>query len=46
MKIEAKAPGPPAGVAAAPKNYIGLVVVLALLAVIAIALILYFVLRR
>ena len=45
MKIEVKAPAPPAAVAA-PKNYIGLVVVLAVLAVVAIAMILYFVLRR
>src|SRR5579884_1903427 len=45
MKIEMKAPAPPPAVAA-PKNYIGLVVVLAVLAVVAIALILYFALRR
>jgi hypothetical protein len=45
IKVEAKAPTLPASVAA-PKNYIGLVIVLALLAVVAIALILYFALRR
>jgi hypothetical protein len=45
MKIEAKTPAPPAAVAV-PKNYVALVVLLAVLAVVAIALILYFALRR